>query len=45
MNLHDPFVDDATDEDVSIPSSVNPRDPIPEDSSEEELFPKRKKEG
>ena len=26
---HDPFVDDATDEDASTPSNINPIDPFP----------------
>ena len=42
---NDPLVDDATDEDASIPSNVKPIDPITEDTSEEDLLPERKKRG
>ena len=43
--VNDPLVDDATDEDASIPSNVKHVDPIAEDMSEEDLLPKRKKRG
>ena len=43
--VNDPLADDTTDEDASIPSNIKPIDTITEDTSEEDLLPKRKKRG